>query len=368
MNSYNKITENIKLILGVVIILAILAAGIILSVRSTTTARNGDNSNMDNTYDPEDSNDPEYIESYTGTDNTLYANNKQLTVTDGHGGSFTAGVESSNANGLVIAPVYTHSKYPNVGYNISSAGRGIIEVSDKDHEPDNTAKTLKNAFINQTYDMLKDAGYYSDDNYGVCWTLQIDEPELNTDCIHITAVDLAKHHMLGSFTLTVERTQGGCFELVSLYNNDISYMPNERTEALWGAREDTAGIDPCEVKNEPETPFSECDMVSTRKELIELAIQEVVSGRYITTSETPTAENAIVELTDRTYYNEFLTSAHELGRTDNMTYPVWAVTLNSGVPRIGHYTFYFAKESHICLGGDFFYRNAGAELTQAARG
>lgn len=304
----------------------------------------------------------------------FYVNNKTLTAVNSRGGSLTVGVNGANVKGLVIAPQYkTATPSYKIGYYIVSPMSHRFAYSQKDYCDINGPEIANSAnlIVDWTYDKLKSADYISDENFGVCWSMDVDNPTISEDSFKLVTVDMTTHNILSSFTVVVRRNAENKFEIADLYDNDISNIPSDKLKTIWNydISNSTSNDAPRRVSNDDLTrmSFEEVDIASTRQKLLDLAMGEIKSGNYITVEEPFNLGNAVVELTRDTYHLKYLTFNHTVGYTGRVTYPVWAVTINSKIPTIGHYTFYFTKEDMKCIGSDFFYLSTEEELNTYAK-
>ena len=313
--------------------------------------------------------EPLQAEEMPAVGNGLYINNKTLTATNSRGGTLSVGVNSANTKGLVLAPQYkTATPTYKIGYYIVSSMPHRFTYSQKDYCDINSPGIINssNVIVDWTYDKLKTADYINDEDYGVCWSIDIDDPTISDDNFKLVVVDMTTHNLLSSFTVVIRRNADNKFEIADLFDNDISNIPTDKLKAIWDYDIDNSSTKnaPGRVSNDDLTrmSFEEVDIASTRQKLLDLAMSEINSGNYITVEEPFNFDNAIVELTENTYHQKYLAFNHTVGYTGRVTYPVWAVTVNSKIPSIGHYTLYFAKENMDCIGSDFFYLSTEEEL------
>lgn len=388
-----------KTIIYIILVVVLFIAVILFSVFS----RNNNNLYVDETPAPSgiasaEENDFNFETANPIYEKQLFINNKVLTAADNNG-TLSVGINNSveecNGIGLILNPSYSQAKADKkYGYIINAKYSTRIITSESEYKTiaDQSLADKMNLYVDWTYDKLKSAQYIDAQNYGVIWTVDVDEPDFTKEGVKIIVVDLENHNYISSFTAEIVKNDSNKFEISRLYNNDINVIPEERAEELWnldigdnndGIDEWNAEIDKQIKELEAETAnnstnsevvsneemlnhlksrykqkmpeFDYAITLGMREQLINDAIEVIKSEEYITTSENVDKSTAIVELTEGTYHSKYLTNDLELGYTGNVTYPVWAVTLNSSNPELGHMTFYYSKDGYTLLGCDFFW-------------
>jgi hypothetical protein len=295
----------------------------------------------------------------------LYDNNKQLSAKDRNGGELVIGVKNGTAAGIVINPNYTLAKKDyKIGYYIAAENLFRFNYSDTEgHNVDNSA----NVIIDWTYDKLKAAEYENYNNYGVKWSMEFDDKTVTDDGFKLVVVDMASHNILSTFNVEIVRNNSGKFELSDMYNSDISLVPEQKIKELWESdivdfTADTGTKYEADNLDLLQKPFEELDLTATRQQLIDAALKEIESGKYVSVEEPFNLNNTVVELTKGTYHLKYITDYHSVGYIGRLERPVWAVTINSVIPDMGHYTLYFEKELLRCIGCDFIHLNSEEEL------
>lgn len=355
MEEKNKI--KIAIAAGAVIV-AILGA----FVGCHMANRNNDDRNTDNEYNSEQQNGENGTaptdEPFIAPEAKAYKNDKVLKATDSSGGELSVGVTVDNVAGIVLSPTYSKATADKkIGYYITGTYKAKLETSTQEFKTEETIGESSNLFIDWTYDRLKPSAFTDRDNYGIMWTLPFDDKGINDDKVKIVAVDMSTKNILSSFTAEIKRNKDGVFELTSLYNNDISFMPTDKAEALWNVYLEANPAEDfnSEIAQDIPGPFNTLDLAQTRQNLINMAVQEIATGDYVIVEESFKLNTSVVELTDSTYHFNYLTNAHRLGFSGSAEYPLWAVTINSVAKQNGHYTFYFDSGMDHCVGCDFFY-------------
>ncbi len=356
--------DNKKAVICIVIAIVVVIAAFVINIALRSDKPNDDNPVMSDqpivtdNANPDEANEP--MPTYTNSD---YVNNKTLSATDKINGTLTVGVNGSNINGLVLAPTYSAaSDSRKIGYFMESEWNNRIVCSDGEYS-DISSVNGNNVIIADTYDRLKTAAYTDDTNYGVCWTLANNPEPIDKSEIKIVVVDMSNHNVLSSFTVMVARNNNK-YELSTIYNNDISLMPEERKKELWDSdmpsEEELSDSSLYSGEVDPILPlaYSDVNFDEIRTQLIAKAKQIHDSGEFGISEEPQEMIALNVELTDMTYHELFLNAGHSTAyKNTPAIYPLWAVTLNSYNPNIGHYTYYFYKESMAFAGMDFTHRN-----------
>ena len=295
----------------------------------------------------------------------LYDNNKELVAKDRNGGELVIGVKDCNASGIVINPNYTLAKKDyKIGYYITAKNLFRFNYSDEDGK---NVANVSNVIIDWTYDKLKAAEYEDYINYGVQWSMEFDDKTVTDDGFKLVVVDMASHNILSTFNVEIVRNNSGKFELSDMYNSDISLVPEQKIKELWESdiidfTADTGTKYEADNLDLLQKPFEELDLTATRQQLIDAALKEIESGKYVSVEEPFNLNNTVVELTKSTYHLKYITDYHSVGYTGRLESPVWAVTINSVIPDMGHYTLYFEKELLRCIGCDFIHLNSEEEL------
>lgn len=364
-----------KIAVAGIALAAIVAAGIIFTAVKNTGDTTDPSEEPSVTETSESSEDPaNAVEDYAETTG-LYVNSGAVSGTDRAGGTLTVGAETDDSNGIVINPQYVNPNHPRVGYYIKGTINGILSYSQTEYLSEDMVAAANNVIIDNSYDQLKSVVYNDQDDYGLAWSIQIDDPALQTDPIKLVAVDLDSHNIIASYTVEIGRTDDNMFAITNVYDNDISSMSVDHATALWNSNIDEeeeeeakkeaaeTGIDYIEP-----TRLDSIDLVSFRQQLIDAAMAQIDSDDFITVREPFDLSTATVELTSTTYHDHYLTVEHMIGYSGRLNYPVWAVTINSTLPELGHFTFYFSKENpSLCYGVDYIRRNTYTELSESMR-
>lgn len=359
MEWFNKTFDTTaKKVLAVIAGIVIVVLLIIAIYKSSTSDPFGGTSNtpeptmkIEEDTDAGQSSDYEgYVDENTG----LFANNKTLSCSDVTGGTLTVGLElhGEKSKGLILNPTYSKAtpehKY---GYYISSKRLGAIATNRSEYhdvsDPDVAAAS--DVLIDWTYDRLMPIKYIDTENYGICWTQELNDTTVKDDIIRIAVVDLTTHNIVSSYTVSVARNSNGNFELSDIWNNDLNEIGVDNLRSVWEMK---AGASPFEIT----------DLTAKREELLSLAQDIINSGDFIVTEEAFNSNRAVVELTWTTNNIKYLSKEHETAYKGNTTFPVWVVTFNSDYDDIGHITLYFYAETDYCFGVDYIYINTYDEL------
>lgn len=351
----NLLNSRKKKIIFGIIVLCIIALIIFLATRKTPFEDTGRLVTPEPTIVAIENNTAEQAD-YTGMvtkDDGLFLNNKTVACADVTGGTLNVGITlNENVNGLILNPTYSKATVEHkYGYYITSKQLGGIRTSHTEYKDitDSEVANSSNVLIDWTYDQLMPANYTDENNYGVCWGVDLTNSGIDNDLIRIEVVDLVSHNITGSYTVKISKNAQSKYEISEIWNNDLAQIDINKVKDVWNLS--SAGEE-----------FNITDLSVQRNKLITEAQDMINSGNYISTSEQFNVKRAIVELTWTTNSIRYLSNAHTTEYRGNVAFPVWAVTLNSDNEDIGHITFYFYPTSDINMGIDYIYINTFDEL------
>lgn len=300
---------------------------------------NNSNQNTD-----ENSEEDVTYEAMPTANTSIFSNNVELNATDKNGGVLTVGINGANVNGIIIAPRYVLAEPDyKIGYYITNTYNSLLGFS-QDGPKSATEEPIlsaSNVYIDWTYDKLYSVDYIDNANYGVRWYLEYNNTTLTSDILNIAVIDMNTHNLIASYDLEIARNGAGNFEIHDLYCTDISVMPgNRRFNKLSG---------------------SEINIEETKNDLINKTIGYINSGDYITVNEPFNMDLTTIDLLNNTFHLYFSTPERYKKATGLIKYPIYAVTIQSVMPSVGHYTFYYDLDKNF-LGYDYFRVNSYSEL------
>lgn len=239
--------------------------------------------------------------------------------------TFTLGVENNFDRAIILNPSCDKATETRVfGYYVTYpyGGNLITEMT----EPGNLAQMReqgrKNVLIDHTYDILYNAEYDNMTTFGISWA-----PEWQTkeeQYLDFRAIDLDSHEMVAIFRAYLVQ-ENGKFKLGSIVDLRVVGEATDTLTAL------------------------------AKEAMNNGVVGSLKKGSYDDTA-------VLVERRDyRTYFTSFVSATkREMLYSGMITYPVYAVTVNTTVETISYVTFYFSpkvnsesgKTSYTLLGYD----------------
>ena len=235
-------------------------------------------------------------------------------VTIQHGGesfTFSVGIENGFDRAIILNPTCDKATETRVfGYYVTYpyGGSMITDMTEASNLAQMREKGKKNVLIEHTYDCLYNAEYVDMTNFGISWA-----PEWQTrdeQYLDFRAIDLDSHEMVAIFRVYLVQ-ENGKFKIGKLVDLRV-----------------------------------QDDVAETLTALAKEAMDSGVVGSLKKDSYDNT--EVLVERRDyRTYFTSFVSATkREMIYSGMISYPVYAVTVNTTVETVSYVTFYFTPRKN----------------------